>query len=34
MRIRSTLGRGTLVLLRLPVAGQAPVREEATDAAA
>jgi two-component system cell cycle sensor histidine kinase PleC len=34
MRMRSTLGRGTLVLLRLPVAGQAPVREQATDAAA
>jgi two-component system, cell cycle sensor histidine kinase PleC len=34
MRIRSTLGRGTLVLLRLPVKARTPMREEATEAAA
>jgi two-component system cell cycle sensor histidine kinase PleC len=34
MRIRSTLGRGTLVLLRLPVEARTPMREEATEAAA
>jgi two-component system, cell cycle sensor histidine kinase PleC len=35
MRIRSTLGKGTIVLLRLPTAGRsAPVREEPAEAAA
>jgi two-component system cell cycle sensor histidine kinase PleC len=34
MRIRSTLGKGTMVLLRLPIVGRAAVREEAAEAAA
>jgi two-component system cell cycle sensor histidine kinase PleC len=34
MRIRSTLGKGTMVLLRLPIAGRAAVREEVAEAAA
>jgi hypothetical protein len=34
MRIRSTLGKGTMVLLRLPIVGRGAVREEAAEAAA
>jgi hypothetical protein len=34
MRIRSTPGRGTMVLLRLPIAGRAVSREDFADAAA
>ena len=34
MRIRSTLGKGTMVLLRLPMTGRAAVREDVAEAAA
>jgi two-component system cell cycle sensor histidine kinase PleC len=34
MRIRSTLGKGTMVLLRLPITGRAAVREDVAEAAA
>ena len=34
MRIRSTPGRGTMVLLRLPIAGRAMAREDIAEAAA
>jgi hypothetical protein len=34
MRIRSTLGRGTIVLLRLPGERALPYRQEAAEAAA
>jgi hypothetical protein len=34
MRIRSTPGRGTMVLLRLPIAGRAMTREDIAEAAA
>ena len=34
MRIRSTLGKGTMVLLRLPIEGQGALRDEMAEAAA
>ena len=34
MRIRSTLGKGTMVLLRLPAEGRAALRDEIAEAAA
>src|SRR5258708_3425241 len=34
MRIRSTLGKGTMVLLRLPIEGRGTVRDEMAEAAA
>src|SRR5216684_822748 len=34
MRIRSTLGKGTMVLLRLPIEGRGAVRDEMAEAAA
>jgi hypothetical protein len=34
MRIRSTLGRGTVVVLRLPINGRAPAPDESAAAAA